>query len=93
MAKKQYIWKFTQAGRTVCHNEFCLQQSTGKKRAKSIHLSSLRKCRQKAKELVGTEDYPSHNNWIEEKWYNDDYCVVINSGANTFFSFSRIEVL
>ena len=94
MVKKKYIWKFTQAGRTSCYKEFSLHQHCGDKKSKSVHLSSLRKCRQRAKELVGTKDYPSSNNWLEEHWNGEgDYCVVLNSGANEFFSFKRIEVL
>jgi len=91
MAKRKHIWKLTKAGITI-HNEYELQCVCGKKKAESVFYSSLKKCRDIVKKTIESGEIRSHNNWTEEQWTGNDYCIVINSGACGIFSFRKIYV-
>ena len=85
---KMYIWEFKQG--TGGTERFSCYDVT-RHDVVPEYYSSFTKCRKEVKRRV-KEQCLSRENWTEENWKSDDYCVIINSGGNSIFSIKRIEV-
>jgi len=85
----KYVWEFRQAVKTTCYKEY----SCYNYKVKPVFYSSLKKIRNKVKEVIESGKIKSANNWIKEDWSRDkSSCSVINSGGWEIFCWHKIEV-
>lgn len=85
----KHIWKLTKACKPKS-NYF--GYNLNHINATSEYYSSLKKVRKVIKDTVESGEISSANNWTNEEWQSDKYCIVINSGGCGIFSFRKIYV-